>query len=55
MGESGRDIGGVTRELWRLLGHGVASLCEGQSEMLVFRHDTEKVGVSMLNAVHYDI
>lgn len=52
MGESGLDIGGVTKELWRLLSHGVASLCEGPSQMLVFRHDTAKVGVSMLNVVN---
>lgn len=47
VGEMGRDTGGVTRELWRLLGLSLTSLCEGPSHMRVFRHDSERVGVKI--------
>ena len=43
IGEAGRDTGGVTRELWRLLSHDVMRLCEGQLSKLVFRHDSDRV------------
>ena len=41
--ECGRDTGGVTRELWRLLGYSIVGLCEGQPNNLVFRHDSQRV------------
>ena len=47
IGEAGRDTGGVTRELWRLLSHDVMRLCEGQPSKLVFRHDSDRVLVSI--------
>ena len=47
IGESGTDTGGITRELWRLLGHDVMHLCEGNSAKMVFRHSSAKVLVSI--------
>ena len=38
IGECGRDTGGATRELWRLIGECVM---EGQPNNLLFRHDSE--------------
>lgn len=46
IGENGRDTGGVTRELWRLMGLSLMKLCEGQPSRLVFRRDSERVVVS---------
>ena len=40
-GEMGRDTGGITRELWRLLGQSILQLYFGDSSKLVFRHDSE--------------
>ena len=45
VGESGRDTGGVTRELWRLMTRAVFALCEGDQKCRTFRHDSERVGV----------
>lgn len=45
IGEIGRDTGGVTRELWRLLSKDIAAMCDGQPTKCVFRHDSSKVQV----------
>ena len=45
MGELGKDTGGVTREMWRLFGNDIKSLCDGQNDKFVFRHDSSKVQV----------
>ena len=45
-GEIGRDTGGITRELWRLLGQSILQLYFGDSSKLVFRHDSECVIVN---------
>lgn len=44
-GESGRDTGGITRELWRLFAREVEMLCDGSVAMKVFRHDSLKIKV----------
>lgn len=53
IGEGGDDEGGVTRELWTLLGHGIIRLCEGEPNTLVFRHDSGRVGVSDISLLVY--
>ena len=46
VGEAGQDVGGVTRELWHLFGKEVQkSLCEGQQDALVLRHDSTRLKV----------
>lgn len=47
VGEYGEDAGGLTRELWRLFAKEVkAKLCEGKRNLLVLRHDSEKLMVT---------
>ena len=56
IGEVGSDTGGLTRELWRLLGIDVMCLCEGQPNMLVLRHDSDRVVVGVcVYAVYFDL
>ena len=51
-GEAGQDTGGLTRELWQLFGkHLKQSLCEGKDNCLVFRHDAQKLKVSIYNYI----
>ena len=54
IGEVGSNTGGLTRELWRLLGLDVMRLCEGQPNMLVLRHDSDRVLVGVyIHAVYF--
>ena len=46
VGEEGEDTGGLTRELWRLFGKEIQSLCEGKENILVPRHDATKLQVN---------
>ena len=39
IGESGRDTGGLTREMFTLYSRQLKSLCDGQEHMKIPRHD----------------
>ena len=49
VGESGRDTGGLTRELWCLFSREMASICDGKEHCKIPRHDAVKLQVHTYN------
>ena len=53
VGEAGRDTGGITREMWTLLGKDIANICDGKDNCKIPRHDADKLQVPLLYVCMY--